>query len=832
MGASIALELLLEASAAAEQDETIKRYHAFFALRLISHSPQTLQQRLEAQTQFLGRLPLLIGGAPEARVALELRFVVDPEPRGSTMPLIETYLIVRYTGWAISAADMRPRVREFAADMFDAVEGSLHTYRFAAVTENKALGRALRPFDIADTVEFRRREATLADALPLPFQGAPLAEVLVEEMQRHNGPTLLSLCYAPEELEEGPLFPERDEPVALTGAMRSGQQERRAPDDASASETEAIVSAYTEFSQRRVVAVRHASLRMRAFRVRAQLAGARRLSQALISRVAAELGGPGEATAFAAWSHPELPVAGGAVCVRPRAARLPGEAESAFDVAERNLRLLQHALWGERAGTPACDLANLADLREAANLLALPTNANWLPERGAALPLPYRAHVAGPAVRLGVNWVRGRSRPVALEVEARNQHVWALGKTGVGKSTLIAQMALQDIKAGRGAIVVDPHGDLIHDLLGRIPKERVEDVILFDPADVEYPMGLNPLECENDDERALIVSSFIDMLTQLYDPHQQGIVGPRFEHGARNVMLTVMYSPGGTLVEVVRAFQSDAFVRTILPYVTDPMVKRYWTDQISSTTDYHRSEVLDWLVSKFSHYTIDPAMRRILGQSKSAFRFRDAMDGNKIVLMSLAKGKLGSANANFLGYTLLPLILHAALSRAELPQAERTPVTLYIDEFQNYASAALASMLSEARKYKMALVLANQHIGQLTQEVRDAVVGNAGSIISFRTGMADGLAVQQALEPSPVAASHLMDLPRFTAYARLLSDGQQTPVFTLETEPITDPWDAARAEEVREWSRLMYCHPRAEVDEEIARRAHFEQETRSFKFGM
>jgi hypothetical protein len=813
----------------AEQDaerETLKRISAFFALRLHSQTSMTLQQRLEAQTQFLGRYPLLSGATPGVTTAIELRVIVDPEPvRGATEPLIELFLVCRYSAWAVSPADLRAQVRVFANDLSDTLHGSLPTYRFLPVTETRALTHALRPFKIADTVEFRRRPAQLWDApLPLPFQGAPVIEALVDEMQRHRTASLLSLCYTPEELEDGPLFPERDEPFALTGSMRNGRQERmeerqQAANDA-VNETEAIVSAYTDLSQRKVVAVRHAALRMRAFRVRAQLAGAGTLSGALISRVASEIAGPGETTAFGAWSHPELPIAGGAICERPRSAPLRGEECSAFDLAERNLTLLRHQPWGSTA-SQASIYADLADLREAASLLALPTAPSWLPERGAALPLGYRARVSEPAVRLGVNRIRDRELAVRLSVESRNQHLWLLGKTGVGKSTLIAQMALQDINAGRGVIVIDPHGDLIRDIAGRVPRERIEDVILFDPADEEYPMGLNPLECQTDEERAVIVSSFIDMLVQLYDPHHQGIAGPRFEHGARNHMLTVMAMPGGTLVEVVRAFQDDKFVRSILKYVTDPLVLRYWRDQISRTNEFHRSEVTDWLVSKFSHFTVDPKMRRIFGQSASAFRFREAMDQGKIVLMSLGKGKLGSANANFIGYTLLPMIQHAALSRANLPEGERRPVALYIDEFQNYASVALASMLSEARKYKLAMTLANQHIGQLTTDVREAVIGNAGSIVSFRTGAADGRAVEQALEPSPVAAHHLMDLPRFTAYARLLSDGQQTPVFTMETEALDCPFDEQRYEAVREWSRLLYGRPRAEVDAEISERAQF-----------
>ena len=812
-----------------DESDELRRLHAFFAFRLQSQASMTLQERLDAQTMFLGRYPMLCGATPGATMAFELRVIVEPElERDAAEPRIEVLLINRYSAWAASPADLLPQVRAFAADFSDTLHGSLPSFRFAPVTEPALLTRALRPFKLADTIEFRRRPARLWDApLPLPFQGAPMIEALVDEMQRHQTPSLLSICFAPEELEDGPLFPERYEPYSMTGSMRDGQQERMEERAQSAdnivNETEAIVSAYTELSQRKVVAVRHAALRMRAFRVRAQLAGAGRLSGALVSRVASEIAGPGEATALGAFAHPELPIAGGALCERPRTARMKDEQHSPFDIAERNLVMLQHRPWGSTAEEGQANAyADLADLREAASMLALPTLPTWLPERGSALPLAYRAHITGPSIRLGVNRIRDRELAVRLSLESRAQHLWLLGKTGVGKTTLIEQMALQDIYDGRGVIVIDPHGDLVRDLAGRIPRERIEDVILFDPADTEYPVGLNLLECETDEERALIVSSFIDILKQMYDPHDLAVVGPRFEHGARNVMLTVMYMPGGTLVEVVRAFQDDKFVKTILKYVTDPMVKRYWTDQISHTNDYHRSEVLDWLVSKFSHFTVDQTMRRILGQSKSAFNFRHAMDEGKIVLISLGKGKLGSANANFIGYNLLPMILHAALSRANVPEAERRPVTLSIDEFQNYASNALASMLSETRKYKMALVLANQHIGQLSQDVRDAVIGNAGSIVSFRTGAADGRAIEQALEPSPVAAQHLMDLPRFTAYARLLSDGQQTPVFTLETEPLGLPFDQARFEEVREWSRVMYGRPKAEVDAEIATRAQFE----------
>ncbi|MGH8324973.1 MAG: ATP-binding protein, partial [Steroidobacteraceae bacterium] len=268
----------------------------------------------------------------------------------------------------------------------------------------------------------------------------------------------------------------------------------------------------------------------------------------------------------------------------------------------------------------------------------------------------------------------------------------------------------------------------------------------------------------------------------------------------------------------------DSFVAKQLDKVTDPLVKRYWTDQIAKTSDFHRSEVLDWIVSKFGHFVTDPTMRRLLGHEKSSFSFRAAMDTGKIVLLSLAKGLLGSENANFLGLILLPMVLHAALSRADLPMAQRRDVVLYVDEFQNYATDSLALMLAEARKYHLALTLANQHVGQLTKEIRDAVLGNVGSILSFRLGAADAAAMEQIFAPSPLAAEHLIGLPNFTAYGRLLIGGQHTPVFTLETEPVTRRWSEARAEAIRKSVRHHYAKPRAKVDDEITERASLNSE--------
>ena len=277
---------------------------------------------------------------------------------------------------------------------------------------------------------------------------------------------------------------------------------------------------------------------------------------------------------------------------------------------------------------------------------------------------------------------------------------------------------------------------------------------------------------------------------------------------------------GGTLLDFIRVFTDDRFMRELLPHVKDPLVRRYWTDQIARTKNFHRSEVLDYVVSKFGAFVTDFTLRRILGQHESSFSFRAAMDSGKIVLMSLAKGRLGSANANFLGLILLPMILQAALSRASLPAEQRRDVALYVDEFQNYATDSLAQMLAESRKYHLALTLANQHVGQLTSEIRDAVIGNVGSILSFRLGAGDAAAMEQILAPSPVQAHHL------TGSAQLLramggcwSAGQRMPAFTLETELAPGRYDADRAARIRERSRKTYGRDRKTVDKLIDERA-------------
>jgi hypothetical protein len=803
--------------------------HAIIAFQLHSLSRISPNSRISRQSLLLTRTGLLDHGLLGADSALELRYIVNParETNGWNES-IACYLILRLTRANLSAAALRSKIAEQGKEIATLLESSISEYCFEPVEELQVLKSVLVPFPVRDTFEVRRRTFPVPGGgmISLPWQGVVDIESVLDVMLRQPAATALALCVCPCQMSTDIYLREND--GRGTAALRGGEGNERIPlalesyypgaqlDSVLAGDQDATVaqdsaaSVYPEVWQQLYLR-QSLALRMASFHLRVQATSAGEIGESLLATLTREVGGPGRLTAEAAWQAPMLPLAGGAVWSRPRSARTRGNRESEFATACSNFSTLDFAPWGE--------CRRLAHLGEAACTFALPEVGHWLPQQSVAVALPFRAPVKD-GVKLGVSKVRGGERQVCLPLSNRRHHLWIAGQTGTGKSTLLETIVLQDMLERRGVIVIDPHGDLIHQLLGKIPRDRLEDVILFDPADKSRPLGLNPLESSSEDEQDLLVNAFIDLLIKLYDPHHMGVIGPRFEHGARNVMLTVMSTPGNTLVEVLRAFQDDAFVKKhLLPNVTDPLVHRYWTDQISQTNSFHRSEVLDWLVSKFSHFVTDRTMRRILGQSTSSFSFREAMDSGKIVLLSLAKGMLGSENATFLGLIVLPMILRAALSRAELPEADRRDVSLVIDEFHNYATDSLALMLAEARKYHIGLTLANQHTGQLTAEIREAVLGNVGSTLAFRLGTTDAVAMEAMLAPSPISAAQLVTLPNFTAYGRLLIGEQRTPVFTLKTELSPIEYDLECAREVSEYSRMRYGRPREDIDAEIASRS-------------
>ncbi len=442
----------------------------------------------------------------------------------------------------------------------------------------------------------------------------------------------------------------------------------------------------------------------------------------------------------------------------------------------------------------------------------------WLYSKTAPAP----SEIPAQGLYLGVSTYRGIKRPVYIGDDDRRRHIYIIGKTGTGKTELLKDLIMQDIKAGRGICFMDPHGDAIEDLLKLIPPERAEDVIYFNPGDTERPMGLNLLEASTEDEKHFVATSVINMMYKLFDPYKTGIVGPRFEHAVRNAMLTAMSEEGSTFVEVMRILTDAGFVQEILPKVTDPIVRRYWTDQIAQTADFHKSEVLDYIVSKFGRFVTNKMIRNIIGQSNSSFSFRKVMDEGKILLINLAKGEIGEENSNFLGLVLVPRILMAAMSRQDVPEDKRRDFYLYVDEFQNFATPDFAQILSEARKYRLNLCVANQFIGQVEEEVKNAVFGNVGTIVAFRVGVTDASYLSHEFTPT-FAEDDLLNIERYHVYTKTIVNNEPVPPFSMDlTRDITKEKESQNervSEIIKEMSRLRYGRDMRLVEAEITRRA-------------
>ena len=443
---------------------------------------------------------------------------------------------------------------------------------------------------------------------------------------------------------------------------------------------------------------------------------------------------------------------------------------------------------------------------------------HWLNAKTAPAP----SEIPTEGIFLGNSNYRGLKRKVFISNDDRRRHVYIIGKTGVGKSELLKQMIMQDIEAGHGVCFIDPH-DAVRQLLSQIPPERAEDVIYFNPGDTQRPMGINLLDAKTEDEQHFAATAVINMMYKLFDPYKTGIVGPRFEHAIRNAMLTVMQAePGATFIEVVQALERPDYVQYLLPKVTDPIIRRYWTDQIAQTSDFHKSEVLDYIVSKFGRFVTNKMIRNIIGQSQSSFDFRKVMDEGKILLVDLAKGEIGEENSNFLGLILVPRILMAAMSRQDTLEENRRDFYLYVDEFQNFATPDFAQILSEARKYKLNLTVANQFIGQVEEEVKNAVFGNVGTMISFRVGVSD--ANYLAHEFSPVfAEDDLLNIERYHGYVKTIVNNEPVQPFSMDmTKDMAEEKRRENprvAEIIKEMSRLKYGRDEKLVQAEIARRA-------------
>ncbi len=449
-------------------------------------------------------------------------------------------------------------------------------------------------------------------------------------------------------------------------------------------------------------------------------------------------------------------------------------------------------------------------------------NIKWLLSKKAPPPI----NLPESGILIGRNIYRGAETKIHMARDDRRRHMYILGRTGVGKTEIMKYMSVQDIQNGDGVCIIDPHGDFIEDVLPHIPKERAEDVILFDPYDTDRPMGLNMLEVTSEEQKDFAVQEMISIFYKLVtDP---AMLGPMFEHNMRNAMLTLMAdeeSPG-TLVEIPRIFTDTEFQKYKVSKLRDPVVRAFWEKEMAKTSDFHKSEMLGYLVSKVGRFVENSMMRNIVGQPKSSFNFREIMDNKKILLVNLAKGKVGEMNAKLIGLILVSKIQMAALSRADIPESERQDFYLYVDEFQNFITDAFSSILSEARKYRLNLIIGHQFLAQLGQaagaqgaasnDLRDAVFGNAGSMVTFRIGVEDSEVMAKEFAPT-FNEFDLLNVDRFNAFVKLMIKGTASKPFNMATYPLPKPTDEQKkvAGAIRQLSRLKFGRPRSDVEAEI-----------------
>lgn len=461
-------------------------------------------------------------------------------------------------------------------------------------------------------------------------------------------------------------------------------------------------------------------------------------------------------------------------------------------------------------------IEELATVYHLPNILVQTPNIQWVHskrlEPPVDLPVPEQADPSD-FTTIGMTNFRGDRRKFGIKGIDRRRHIYIIGKTGMGKSTLLENMIFSDILQGKGVAIIDPHGDLADAVINFVPKNRTNDVIVFDPADTEFPVSFNMMDCKLPEHRTLVASGLIGVFKKMYGESW----GPRLEHILRNTILALLETPNTTMLGIMRMLVDNKFRKRIVKNVTNPMVRSFWLDEFAKYQDRMRTEAVSPIQNKVGQFLSSPVIRNIVGQVKSAFDIRYAMDNNKIVVVNLSKGKLGEDNSALLGSMLITKFQLDAMSRADISAEERKDFYLYVDEFQNFATDSFATILSEARKYKLNLTMANQYIAQMPDEVRDAVFGNVGTMISFQVGYddADVYSKQYSEEISP---NDIVALPKYTAYTKLLVDGVPTKVFSCSTLPPPQYEEHKdSAETIRKVSREKYGTPKEVVEDKILR---------------
>jgi len=406
---------------------------------------------------------------------------------------------------------------------------------------------------------------------------------------------------------------------------------------------------------------------------------------------------------------------------------------------------------------------------------------------------------------------RGRDDKFGIKVEDLSRHMYIIGKTGMGKTVMLQNMAVQDILSGRGVGIIDPHGEFSEGVLDFVPKDRIKDVVYFNPADYEHPIGLNLLEDVGYNQRHLVASGLMGVFKKIW----VDVWSARMEYILNNTILALLEYPDATLLDVNRMMANKIFRKEVLEYVKDPIVKAFWTEEFAKYTDRLASEATSAIQNKIGQFTVAPLIRNIVGQKKSTIDMRKIMDEGKIFIMNLSKGRIGEENSRLLGAMAITKLYLSAMSRIDIPEDQRRNFILYVDEFQNFASEAFEGILSEARKYKLSLVLAHQYIAQMEEGVREAVFGNIGTFVTFRVGAEDAEYIEKEFAPD-FSVEDLVNIPRFGTILKLMIDGVTSRAFSARTLPPFRTLHESYREEIIKTSREQFSTPRQEMEDRIA----------------
>ena len=408
---------------------------------------------------------------------------------------------------------------------------------------------------------------------------------------------------------------------------------------------------------------------------------------------------------------------------------------------------------------------------------------------------------------------RNQERPFGIKTDDRRRHMYLIGKTGMGKTNLLENLVIQDIQKGHGVAYIDPHGDTAEKLLKAIPADRINDVIYFNPADQDFPIAFNVMEKVNEEYRHLVSSGLIGVFKKIWADSW----GPRLEYILRNAILALLEYPGSTLLGVTRILVDKSYRDRVVEKITDPVIRSFWVDEFPKWNDRVLQEVISPIQNKVGQFLSSSLIRNIVGQTISSFDIREIMDSKKILIMNLSKGRIGEDNSALLGAMMITKIQLAAMGRVDIPEETRNDFYLYVDEFQNFATESFANILSEARKYHLNLILANQYVEQIDEKVRNAIFGNAGTIVAFRVGAMDAEFLEKEFEPV-FMLNDLVNLPKYHIYLKLMIDGISGDAFSAVTlPPIAITTTEENEEKVIRISRERYTNSRAEVEDKIRR---------------